>query len=94
MYLYMLSYTFTKIIIMQYFSLFSGPTLVITEYCCFGDLLNFLRRKRDSFICFKMAEDSYYRNIATQRDLAGSGSFFFYLSVVLFFVCEEKLRQC
>nr|4HVS_A Chain A, Mast/stem cell growth factor receptor Kit [Homo sapiens]7KHG_A Chain A, Mast/stem cell growth factor receptor Kit [Homo sapiens] len=26
-----------------------GPTLVITEYCCYGDLLNFLRRKRDSF---------------------------------------------
>uniref|UniRef100_A0A4W6CI82 Mast/stem cell growth factor receptor n=1 Tax=Lates calcarifer TaxID=8187 RepID=A0A4W6CI82_LATCA len=40
-----------------------GPTLVITEYCCFGDLLNFLRRKRESFICFKMEEDCYYRNI-------------------------------
>uniref|UniRef100_A0AAY5L8S0 receptor protein-tyrosine kinase n=1 Tax=Esox lucius TaxID=8010 RepID=A0AAY5L8S0_ESOLU len=26
-----------------------GPTLVITEYCCYGDLLNFLRRKRESF---------------------------------------------
>uniref|UniRef100_A0A8B9JHA1 receptor protein-tyrosine kinase n=1 Tax=Astyanax mexicanus TaxID=7994 RepID=A0A8B9JHA1_ASTMX len=26
-----------------------GPTLVITEYCCYGDLLNFLRRKRDAF---------------------------------------------
>uniref|UniRef100_UPI00325C343F Macrophage colony-stimulating factor 1 receptor,CSF1R n=1 Tax=Homo sapiens TaxID=9606 RepID=UPI00325C343F len=23
-----------------------GPVLVITEYCCYGDLLNFLRRKR------------------------------------------------
>uniref|UniRef100_A0A8C6M5M8 Mast/stem cell growth factor receptor Kit n=1 Tax=Nothobranchius furzeri TaxID=105023 RepID=A0A8C6M5M8_NOTFU len=40
-----------------------GPTLVITEYCCFGDLLNFLRRKRDSFFCFKMEKDYYYRNI-------------------------------
>uniref|UniRef100_A0A8C7IJ37 receptor protein-tyrosine kinase n=1 Tax=Oncorhynchus kisutch TaxID=8019 RepID=A0A8C7IJ37_ONCKI len=30
-----------------------GPTLVITEYCCYGDLLNFLRRKRETFfICF------------------------------------------
>ncbi|XP_068599846.1 mast/stem cell growth factor receptor kita [Brachionichthys hirsutus] len=48
-----------------------GPTLVITEYCCFGDLLNFLHRKRDSFICFKMEEDSYYRNIASQSDSAG-----------------------
>uniref|UniRef100_A0A7N6AAP7 receptor protein-tyrosine kinase n=1 Tax=Anabas testudineus TaxID=64144 RepID=A0A7N6AAP7_ANATE len=34
-----------------------GPTLVITEYCCFGDLLNFLRRKRESFISFKLEED-------------------------------------
>ncbi|KAF6733109.1 Mast/stem cell growth factor receptor Kit [Oryzias melastigma] len=43
-----------------------GPTLVITEYCCFGDLLNFLRRKRESFINFKLEEDSYYRNISQQ----------------------------
>ncbi|XP_023248956.1 mast/stem cell growth factor receptor Kit isoform X1 [Seriola lalandi dorsalis] len=48
-----------------------GPTLVITEYCCFGDLLNFLRRKRESFICFKPEEDCYYRNITPQRDTAG-----------------------
>uniref|UniRef100_A0A671YFH2 receptor protein-tyrosine kinase n=1 Tax=Sparus aurata TaxID=8175 RepID=A0A671YFH2_SPAAU len=39
-----------------------GPTLVITEYCCFGDLLNFLRRKRESFMCFKPEEDCYYHN--------------------------------
>ncbi|KAF7203269.1 mast/stem cell growth factor receptor kita isoform X1 [Nothobranchius furzeri] len=44
-----------------------GPTLVITEYCCFGDLLNFLRRKRDSFFCFKMEKDYYYRNITQQK---------------------------
>nr|XP_057928732.1 mast/stem cell growth factor receptor kita isoform X2 [Doryrhamphus excisus] len=48
-----------------------GPTLVITEYCCFGDLLNFLRRKRESFIISKMEEDSYYRNIQSQRETAG-----------------------
>nr|XP_033476968.1 mast/stem cell growth factor receptor kita isoform X1 [Epinephelus lanceolatus] len=48
-----------------------GPTLVITEYCCFGDLLNFLRRKRESFICYKLEEDSYYRNVMPQRDAAG-----------------------
>ncbi|KAL2089880.1 hypothetical protein ACEWY4_014568 [Coilia grayii] len=40
-----------------------GPTLVITEYCCFGDLLNFLRRKRDSFFWSKEGEDSQYRNV-------------------------------
>uniref|UniRef100_A0A665U5J4 receptor protein-tyrosine kinase n=1 Tax=Echeneis naucrates TaxID=173247 RepID=A0A665U5J4_ECHNA len=48
-----------------------GPTLVITEYCCFGDLLNFLRRKRESFISFKPEETCYYRNITPQRDTAG-----------------------
>ncbi|XP_056270340.1 mast/stem cell growth factor receptor kita isoform X1 [Pseudoliparis swirei] len=49
-----------------------GPTLVITEYCCFGDLLNFLRRKRESFICHKLEEDCYYRNVAPHSDAAGN----------------------
>uniref|UniRef100_A0A8C5A5G2 receptor protein-tyrosine kinase n=1 Tax=Gadus morhua TaxID=8049 RepID=A0A8C5A5G2_GADMO len=40
-----------------------GPTLVITEFCCFGDLLNFLRRKRETFFSSKMEDDCYYRNI-------------------------------
>ncbi|CAI5640169.1 unnamed protein product [Oreochromis niloticus] len=44
-----------------------GPTLVITEYCCFGDLLNFLRRKRDLCICFKLEDDYYNRNVMQQR---------------------------
>nr|ABC46546.1 proto-oncogene c-kit receptor [Bubalus bubalis] len=45
-----------------------GPTLVITEYCCYGDLLNFLRRKRDSFICSKQedhAEVALYKNLSS-----------------------------
>ncbi|XP_056132797.1 mast/stem cell growth factor receptor kita [Lampris incognitus] len=46
-----------------------GPTLVITEYCCFGDLLNFLRRKRESFIYSKMEDNCYYRNVMQQRDI-------------------------
>ncbi|XP_029939132.1 mast/stem cell growth factor receptor kita isoform X1 [Salarias fasciatus] len=44
-----------------------GPTLVITEYCCFGDLLNFLRRKRESFICVQLEKDYYYRNVMQHR---------------------------
>ncbi|XP_034036393.1 mast/stem cell growth factor receptor kita isoform X2 [Thalassophryne amazonica] len=44
-----------------------GPTLVITEYCCFGDLLNFLRRKRESFICSKLEESGHYCNVMPQR---------------------------
>uniref|UniRef100_A0AAX7UB36 receptor protein-tyrosine kinase n=1 Tax=Astatotilapia calliptera TaxID=8154 RepID=A0AAX7UB36_ASTCA len=49
-----------------------GPTLVITEYCCFGDLLNFLRRKRDLCICFKLEDDYYNRNVMQQRVTDGS----------------------
>ncbi|KAL0164408.1 hypothetical protein M9458_040161, partial [Cirrhinus mrigala] len=45
-----------------------GPTLVITEYCCFGDLLNFLRRRRESFYFTTLGEDSYYRNVALQPE--------------------------
>nr|XP_008162009.1 mast/stem cell growth factor receptor Kit [Chrysemys picta bellii] len=50
-----------------------GPTLVITEYCCYGDLLNFLRRKRDSFICPKhdeYAETAVYENLLHQKEPA------------------------
>ncbi|XP_053559940.1 mast/stem cell growth factor receptor Kit isoform X2 [Bombina bombina] len=50
-----------------------GPTLVITEYCCYGDLLNYLRRKRDSFICPKFedhSETALYKNLLNSRDLA------------------------
>ncbi|XP_056620833.1 mast/stem cell growth factor receptor kita isoform X1 [Triplophysa dalaica] len=43
-----------------------GPTLVITEYCCFGDLLNFLRRRRESFYFCTLGEDTYYRNVMMQ----------------------------
>ncbi|XP_014994137.3 mast/stem cell growth factor receptor Kit isoform X2 [Macaca mulatta] len=48
-----------------------GPTLVITEYCCYGDLLNFLRRKRDSFICSKQedhAESALYKNLLHSKE--------------------------
>lgn len=58
----------------QLCSLSSGPTLVITEYCCFGDLLNFLRRKRETFFCDTLGEDCYYRNVMLQRGTATAGS--------------------
>lgn len=44
-----------------------GPILVITEYCCYGDLLNFLRRKRVSFLN-SQAGDGYYRNVSNQTE--------------------------
>ncbi|EDL89921.1 v-kit Hardy-Zuckerman 4 feline sarcoma viral oncogene homolog, isoform CRA_a [Rattus norvegicus] len=48
-----------------------GPTLVITEYCCYGDLLNFLRRKRDSFIFSKQEEQAdaaLYKNLLHSKE--------------------------
>ncbi|KAM9330392.1 mast/stem cell growth factor receptor Kit, partial [Gastrophryne carolinensis] len=49
-----------------------GPTLVITEYCCYGDLLNYLRRKRDSFICPKFedhSESGLYKNLLNSNNV-------------------------
>uniref|UniRef100_A0A8D0BHY5 receptor protein-tyrosine kinase n=1 Tax=Salvator merianae TaxID=96440 RepID=A0A8D0BHY5_SALMN len=51
-----------------------GPTLVITEYCCYGDLLNFLRRKRDSFICPKHEETAVYKNLLYQKEQLYDGN--------------------
>ncbi|XP_072319112.1 KIT proto-oncogene, receptor tyrosine kinase b [Eucyclogobius newberryi] len=53
-----------------------GPILLITEYCCYGDLLNFLRKKRESFLNAQI-NDGYYRNTFNQseplREVTGSG---------------------
>lgn len=46
-----------------------GPILVITEYCCYGDLLNFLRRKREPFLNSQIG-DGYYRNVFKQTEPA------------------------
>ncbi|XP_051820266.1 mast/stem cell growth factor receptor Kit isoform X1 [Antechinus flavipes] len=51
-----------------------GPTLVITEYCCYGDLLNFLRRKRDSFICSKHEETALYKNLLQSKEPSCDGA--------------------
>ncbi|KAK7166463.1 hypothetical protein R3I93_006285 [Phoxinus phoxinus] len=50
-----------------------GPTLVITEYCCYGDMLNFLRRKRDAFFSSKTG-DGYYKNLLSQIQPSGEGT--------------------
>ncbi|KAJ8000524.1 hypothetical protein DPEC_G00181010 [Dallia pectoralis] len=49
-----------------------GPTLVITEYCCYGDLLNFLRRKRTSFFNAQVS-DGYYRNVPKNHEPQSDG---------------------
>ncbi|KAF7686778.1 KIT proto-oncogene, receptor tyrosine kinase b [Silurus meridionalis] len=49
-----------------------GPTLMITEYCCYGDLLNFLRRKRDAFFSSKTG-DGYYKNLLSQTQCSREG---------------------
>uniref|UniRef100_A0A669E9R5 receptor protein-tyrosine kinase n=1 Tax=Oreochromis niloticus TaxID=8128 RepID=A0A669E9R5_ORENI len=48
-----------------------GPILVITEYCCYGDLLNFLRRKRESFLNSR-AGDGYYHNVSNPTESTSS----------------------
>lgn len=51
-----------------YLCILPGPILVITEYCCYGDLLNFLRRKRESFL--NSQGGGYYRNVLNQTEPA------------------------
>ncbi|XP_066522884.1 macrophage colony-stimulating factor 1 receptor-like [Hoplias malabaricus] len=59
---------------------FGGPVLVITEYCCHGDLLNFLRGKTETFLNFVMTvpgiveETSDYKNVTTDRMFIRSDS--------------------
>ncbi|XP_008059241.1 macrophage colony-stimulating factor 1 receptor [Carlito syrichta] len=50
-----------------------GPVLVITEYCCYGDLLNFLRRKAEAMLEPSLSPDqdpegsSGYKNIHLEK---------------------------
>lgn len=49
---------------------FPGPVLVITEYCCHGDLLNFLRSKAENFLNFVITIPNPvmdYKNVNTER---------------------------
>lgn len=48
--------------------------LVITEYCSFGDLLNFLRQKAETFVNSVMnipddeENSNDYKNVCSQRE--------------------------
>ncbi|XP_060771184.1 macrophage colony-stimulating factor 1 receptor-like isoform X2 [Neoarius graeffei] len=47
-----------------------GPVLVITEYCCHGDLLNFLRNKAQTFLNCMISipeERSNYKNVNNDK---------------------------
>uniref|UniRef100_A0A3B3Q6J4 receptor protein-tyrosine kinase n=1 Tax=Paramormyrops kingsleyae TaxID=1676925 RepID=A0A3B3Q6J4_9TELE len=47
-----------------------GPILVITEYCCHGDLQNFLRNKTDTFLNFVLSLQENvrdYKNVHPKR---------------------------
>lgn len=46
-----------------------GPVLVITEYCCYGDLLNFLRRKAEATLgpSLSPGQDPGYKNIHVEK---------------------------
>ncbi|XP_069739238.1 receptor-type tyrosine-protein kinase FLT3 [Phaenicophaeus curvirostris] len=50
----------------------SGPIYLIFEYCCYGDLLNYLRSKREKFHwtltdIFKQHNFSFYHNINLEK---------------------------
>ncbi|XP_077575532.1 KIT proto-oncogene, receptor tyrosine kinase b [Stigmatopora nigra] len=52
-----------------------GPILVITEYCCYGDLLNFLRRKRESFLNSQTGNACYHnitKHTESSREVTGT----------------------
>ncbi|KAK7137583.1 hypothetical protein R3I94_013286 [Phoxinus phoxinus] len=57
-----------------------GPVLVITEYCCHGDLLNFLRSKAENFLNFVMTIPNFpeptmdYKNVNNERMFIRSDS--------------------
>ncbi|XP_062857069.1 macrophage colony-stimulating factor 1 receptor-like [Trichomycterus rosablanca] len=59
---------------------YGGPVLVITEYCCHGDLLNFLRSEAESFLnCVVKIPDiteeiSNYKNVMTEKMFVRSDS--------------------
>ncbi|XP_027751089.1 macrophage colony-stimulating factor 1 receptor [Empidonax traillii] len=61
---------------------YGGPILVITEYCRYGDLLNFLRRKAESIIIQDSALDTSldsaadYKNIDLEKKYIRSDSGF------------------
>uniref|UniRef100_A0A5F9DVQ4 receptor protein-tyrosine kinase n=1 Tax=Oryctolagus cuniculus TaxID=9986 RepID=A0A5F9DVQ4_RABIT len=47
-----------------------GPVLVITEYCCYGDLLNFLRRKAEAMLGPSQEEpegENGYKNVHLEK---------------------------
>uniref|UniRef100_A0A8C4XCN2 receptor protein-tyrosine kinase n=1 Tax=Erpetoichthys calabaricus TaxID=27687 RepID=A0A8C4XCN2_ERPCA len=56
-----------------------GPVLVITEYCSYGDLLNFLRQKSENFLtCIRngivMQENNDYQNLTIDKKYLRSDS--------------------
>ncbi|NXF83470.1 CSF1R factor, partial [Sclerurus mexicanus] len=61
---------------------YGGPILVITEYCRYGDLLNFLRKKAESIIIQDSALDTSldsaadYKNIEVEKKYIRSDSGF------------------
>ncbi|XP_073688907.1 macrophage colony-stimulating factor 1 receptor, partial [Garra rufa] len=51
-----------------------GPMLLITEYCCHGDLLNFLRQRAETFVNNVLGVQSFpvdsnhYKNVEVQKN--------------------------
>ncbi|KAG5270230.1 hypothetical protein AALO_G00190220 [Alosa alosa] len=52
-----------------------GPVLVITEYCCHGDLLNFLRGKAESFLSVVLTLPPTPEDTSDYKNLLGGPKF-------------------
>ncbi|XP_062404924.1 macrophage colony-stimulating factor 1 receptor [Sardina pilchardus] len=52
-----------------------GPVLVITEYCCHGDLLNFLRGKAESFLSVVLSLPPATEDTSDYKNLLGGHKF-------------------
>ncbi|XP_073668333.1 macrophage colony-stimulating factor 1 receptor isoform X2 [Paramisgurnus dabryanus] len=55
---------------------YGGPVLVITEYCCHGDLLNFLRQKAETFLNFVMTAQNVPEQTMDYKNVTGDRAFF------------------
>lgn len=45
------------------FSVCAGPLMVIVEYCCYGNLSNFLKGKREVFVYNTVSLQTYLKMV-------------------------------
>ncbi|XP_048789612.1 receptor-type tyrosine-protein kinase FLT3 isoform X3 [Lagopus muta] len=76
----------------------SGPIYLIFEYCCYGDLLNYLRSKREKFHwtltdIFKQHNFSFYHNICLDQNSRKGAHLKYDVNMDLYREDELKVTQ-